>query len=93
MKKFWVHAKGDHVGVAVADIEVGEEVGGAFMDGSGEVRVKSREKIPLGHKIALKDLAKGEKVVEYGETIGATTKQVSKGDHVHTHNLKTLRWR
>lgn len=91
-KKFWVHAKNDHVGVAVEDIESGEEVVGAFMDGSGRVKLTIREKVPLGHKIALRHIKKGEKVVEYGEVIGAATKEVQKGGHVHTHNLKTLRW-
>ncbi len=92
MNKFWVHEKDDYVGVAVDDIGAEEEVTGAFMDGSGEVRVKSRANIPLGHKIALKDVEKGGKVIEYGDVIGAATKGILKGDHVHTHNLKTLRW-
>lgn len=92
MKKFWVHAKNDHVGVAVEDIELNEDVIGIIMDGGGEVKVKSRAKIPLGHKIALKDIKKGEKVIEYGEVIGAATKDIRKGDHIHIHNLKTLRW-
>ena len=91
-KKFWVHAKKDYVGVAVEDIGSGEEVVGAFMAGEGEVKVKSKAEIPLGHKIALRDIKKGEKVVEYGEIIGAATKAIQKGDHVHVHNLKTLRW-
>ncbi len=91
-KKFWVHEKGDYVGVAVEDISAGQEVTGAYMKGGGEVAVKSRSNIPLGHKIALKDVKKGEKVIEYGEIIGAATKDISKGEHVHTQNLKTLRW-
>ncbi len=92
MNKFWVHAKNDYVGVAVDDIGANEEVSGAFMDGEGEVRVKSRSIIPLGHKIALRDVKRGEKVIEYGEVVGSATKEISKGDHVHTHNVKTLRW-
>ena len=45
-----------------------------------------------GHKIALRDIGSGEKVIEYGTVIGAATKKIRAGEHVHTHNLKTLRW-
>jgi (2R)-sulfolactate sulfo-lyase subunit alpha len=47
---------------------------------------------PIGHKIALKDLKKGDTVFKYGEDIGIITADVKKGDHVHTHNCKTKRW-
>ena len=91
-KKFWVHAQRDFVGVAVEDISVGESVLGVFMDTGKEVSVKSRGEVPLGHKIALRDISAGEKVIEYGTVIGAATRKIRAGDHVHTHNLKTLRW-
>jgi (2R)-sulfolactate sulfo-lyase subunit alpha len=91
-KKVWIHAKPDVVGVAVGDIGAKEKVVAAFMDGKGDFRLVSREAVPLGHKIALRDIKKGEKVVEYGEVIGAATKPIGAGEHVHTHNLKTLRW-
>jgi (2R)-sulfolactate sulfo-lyase subunit alpha len=91
-KKFWVHAKQDFVGVAVEDISAGEKVTGVYMDTGKDITVKSRERVPLGHKIALKDIDSGEKVLEYNTVIGAATKGIRAGDHVHTHNLKTLRW-
>jgi (2R)-sulfolactate sulfo-lyase subunit alpha len=96
-RKFLVHAKQDFVGVAVDDITNGEEVEGVFMDdedgnNSSKVSVKSREAVPLGHKIALLDIKKGQKVIEYGEIIGAATQDIAKGSHVHTHNIKSLRW-
>jgi (2R)-sulfolactate sulfo-lyase subunit alpha len=91
-KKFLVHEKKDHVGVAVADIAGGEEVEGALLDGGGAFSVKSVDEVPLGHKIALRDIKKGEKVVEYGEVIGVATEGIRKGAHVHVHNIKSLRW-
>lgn len=91
-KKFWVHAEQDYVGVAVDDISPGEEVVGVYMDTGKEVSVKSRDEVPLGHKIALREIKTGEKVIEYDTVIGAATKTIRRGDHVHTHNLKTLRW-
>ena len=48
--------------------------------------------IPLGHKIALKDLAEGETVLKYGHDIGKAVAAVKAGDHVHVHNMKTKRW-
>lgn len=43
-----------------------------------------------GHKFALQDIKKGEKVIKYGMPIGVATCDIKKGEHVHTHNLKTL---
>ena len=43
-----------------------------------------------GHKFALTDIAKGEKVIKYGMPIGYATEDIAKGAHVHTHNVKTL---
>ena len=91
-RKFWVHAKDDYVGVAVDDIVPAEDVTGVFMDTGKEISLKSRDEVPLGHKIALRDIGSGEKVIEYGTVIGAATKKIRAGEHVHTHNLKTLRW-
>ena len=48
--------------------------------------------IPIGHKVALSDLAEGDTVIKYGEDIGKMVASAGKGDHVHTHNLKTKRW-
>lgn len=45
--------------------------------------------IPMGHKIALRDIKKGEKVVKYGYPIGVATQDIKKGDFVHTHNLQS----
>lgn len=92
MKKFLIHAKSDHVGVAVDDFIKGEEVEGVYMDGGSKVKLTSRSEVPLGHKIALKDIKKGEKVIEYGEPIGVATQDIPMGSHVHVHNIKSLRW-
>lgn len=42
-----------------------------------------------GHKYALCDIKKGENIIKYGNPIGHATENIKKGDHVHTHNLKT----
>ena len=42
-----------------------------------------------GHKYALRDIKAGENVIKYGNPIGHATADIKKGEHVHTHNLKT----
>ena len=38
-----------------------------------------------GHKIALRDIKKGEDIIKYGYKIGHATEDIKKGEHVHTH--------
>jgi (2R)-sulfolactate sulfo-lyase subunit alpha len=91
--KALVHARDDWVAVATEDISNGEEFAAVDMDDGHKSRtISSKEAILLGHKIALKHIAKGEHVIEYGEVIGMATKDIDQGQHVHTHNLKSLRW-
>lgn len=42
-----------------------------------------------GHKYARTDINCGEFVVKYGEVIGVAVQDIKKGEHVHSHNLKT----
>lgn len=44
---------------------------------------------PRGHKIALRNIAKGEPVVKYGFPIGRATQDIAEGEWVHSHNLAT----
>ena len=53
------------------------------------VLLSARDGIPAGHKIALTEIAAGEKVVKYGNPIGVATQDIHKGEWVHSHNLKT----
>ena len=54
-----------------------------------EVLLKPRGDVPAGHKIALRDIAAGEKIVKYGFPVGVATKDVKAGEWVHTHNTRT----
>ncbi|MHB8075348.1 hypothetical protein E4K67_26180 [Desulfosporosinus fructosivorans] len=90
--KFLVHDDGDYVGVAIQDIQTGEEVLGVELHSGKEYHVKSNHDIPLGHKIALQAIKNGETILKYGENIGVATADVKIGDWVHTHNLRTARW-
>ena len=82
---------GDDVAVAVRNADPGEAPG-AYLDNGTRLTIAVRAAFPLGHKVALRDLAAGEPVTEYGETIGQTRSAIAAGDHVHTHNLRSARW-
>ena len=42
-----------------------------------------------GHKYALCDIKNGENIIKYGNPIGHATADIKKGEHIHTHNMKT----
>ena len=48
--------------------------------------------IPLGHKVAMKDMAEGDTVIKYGVDIGKVVAAIKIGEHAHVHNIKTKRW-
>ncbi len=86
------HKRGDAVAVAVADLSPGETIQARVLDGSQPISVVVRDPIPLGHKVALKDVASGSDVIEYGERIGRAIQAIATGAHVHVHNVKSVRW-
>ena len=92
MREFLVHDARDNVGVAVVDIDRGRAVAGGILGSGQTLEITVREPIPLGHKIALRDLEPGATVIKYGEDIGRVVANILAGDHVHVHNLKTKRW-
>jgi (2R)-sulfolactate sulfo-lyase subunit alpha len=89
---FLAHDEADHVAVAVRDVGGGDEVEIAFLNSDKRVRLESHEDVPLGHKIALRDVEEGAEVLKYGIPIGRATTRLRTGDYVHTHNLRTARW-
>lgn len=73
----------DNVAVALRPIAAGEQLS---LDGS---TLEANMDIPRGHKIALTSFAEQDIVVKYGYPIGHAIAQIHRGDHIHTHNLKT----
>ena len=69
----------DNVAVALHPAPAGTAFGGAA----------AVEEIPQGHKMALKDIAKGDMIMKYGLPIGHATKDIKAGQWVHTHNMMT----
>ena len=73
----------DNVLVVVKAITEGQEL---ELEG---VKITARKTIAFGHKVAARALSAGEKIVKFGMPIGSTTTTISKGEHVHTHNLQS----
>jgi len=93
MNKLLIMNKGDNVGVCLADGKAGEKVTLTAKDGSESGSIELLEDTPFAHKVALADIAPGEQIAKYGETIGAATQFIKGGQWVHTHNVKGLRGR
>lgn len=86
-----VHNEGDDVGVAIRDLESGEVLAG-WLDSERRAPVIVTESVPFGHKVALTDIAEGAEVTEYAVRIGLSRQRISRGELVHTHNLRSARW-
>lgn len=88
-----VHDRRDNVGVVVVEnLQAGTDMLCVTTEDDSEFRMQARQPVPLGHKVALTDLKAGDTVIKYGEDIGRVIAPIAKGEHVHTHNLKTKRW-
>ena len=88
-----VHNRADNVAVVVVeDLIPGTDLLCVVTEDNSEFRAQVNEDVPIGHKVALRDLAPGDAVIKYGQDIGRVVAPVKKGGHVHTHNLKTRRW-
>jgi len=78
----------DTVVVALHDLPAGTKL--ALGDGR-VIDVMTQEAIPFGHKVAIVPIPKGSHVIKYGASIGVATEDIMPGQHVHVHNLKSVR--
>lgn len=94
MIHFVVHEDGDSVGtvVVVDGVKTGDALTGWVMEQDHLIETRSGSDIPVGHKIALKDLNVGDTVIKYGVDIGKVVQPIKAGQHLHVHNVKTKRW-
>jgi altronate dehydratase small subunit len=83
-KAIVIHAN-DNVATSLAALDPGEAV---------SLEVRGREEdiiltsyVPAGHKFALKEIEAGADVIKYGEPIGRALKRITRGEHVHVHNV------
>ena len=80
----------DDVAVALRDVAAGAV---RVRQGEQVREIVVRAPIALGHKFALRALAAGDAVRKYGQPIGAASAAIAPGEHVHVHNLRSLRGR
>ena len=88
MKRAIALSEKDNVATMIDKAEKGEDVE-VVIEGR-RIIITAEDEIPFGHKIALKDIKEGERVIKYGEPIGRATRDIRKGEHVHIHNLKSM---
>jgi (2R)-sulfolactate sulfo-lyase subunit alpha len=88
-----VHDRRDNVGVVVVEnLAAGTDMLCVVTEDNSELHAVNNQEVPIGHKVALRDLGVGDTVIKYGQDIGRVVAPIRRGDHVHTHNLKTKRW-
>ena len=88
-----VHDNKDTVGVVVVEgLKTGTKMLGVVTHDDSSFKLKAKMDVPIGHKVALVDIKKGDTVIKYGQDIGKAVANIAKGEHVHVHNLKTKRW-
>jgi len=73
----------DNVLIVVAPIRPGDR---EMFDGQ---EVMFTQNIAIGHKVALRDIETGEKIVKCGVPIGSAKEKIPAGSHIHLHNLKS----
>jgi len=91
MKKAIVMDPKDNVATLLTDVDKNDVIQVTTGDTLMEIRIQG--KIQFGHKFAVKNISKGENVMKYGEIIGQATRDINEGQHVHVHNVESLRGR
>jgi len=93
MIHFVVHDEHDSVGVVVVEgVKAGDKLTGWIMDQDKDIAIQSKSDIPIGHKLAIRELKSGDTVIKYGVDIGKTIANIAVGEHTHVQNLRTKRW-
>jgi altronate dehydratase len=77
----------DNVATALEPLEAGRSF---VVDG---MELTASQRIPRGHKIALRSIRAGEPVMKYGNPIGTAMTEITAGEHVHVHNVSSSRGR
>ena len=88
-----VHEKKDTVGVVVVEgLKAGTDMLAVVTHDNSDFRITAKQDIPIGHKVALKNIKKGDTIWKYGQDIGKAIADIKAGEHAHVHNIKTKRW-
>ena len=79
----------DNVAVAIEPIAKGDAV--TYVCNGADVTLTALQDITIYHKLATRDIAKGEPIVKYGQHIGIAGADIKAGEHVHVHNVTSHR--
>lgn len=90
MVKALVMSETDNVATLIAQAHSGDS---CELRGAKTGLLKIQSDVPYGHKVALVPLEVGDEVIKYGQVIGRITQKVSPGEHVHIHNVESIRGR
>ena len=81
------------VGVVVVEgVKAGQTLNGWIMDQDRMIEFPAKSDIPIGHKVAIRDIKAGDTIIKYGVDIGRAVADIGAGEHLHVHNVKTKRW-
>lgn len=83
---FQIHAM-DNVATALCPLSSGPV---KLLGDAGTESISAIEPIPGGHKIALRKISAGEKIIKYGVPIGCATQDIPAGSWVHLHVMRSL---
>lgn len=79
----------DSVAVALEDLKDGNI--GKYKIGEEIKETRIIQEIPIYHKFAIINVKEGDLIYKYGEIIGTAIQDIKKGQHVHSHNLVSIR--
>lgn len=91
MERTVVMKPADNVATCLVDLKAGDVEQVRVDDTTMTIAIK--DDIPFGHKVALADVEPGEHVIKYAEVIGAASQAITRGEHVHVHNVESIRAR
>lgn len=75
----------DNVAIVVQPVRAGD-----MLSVEQDLVITASEEIPMGHKIALRDIPAGKSVIKYGVPIGRASQDISMGAHAHVHNIEDI---
>jgi altronate hydrolase len=81
MRKVLILDARDNIAVCLADLAEGELVE------QDDITITVKNRVPRGHKIATKAIAKNDGIIKYGERMGHAISPIAIGEHVHVHNI------
>lgn len=88
--QFVAHEKDDNVGVVTVEgILAGQKLTGWLMKEDTAIEVETLDDIPIGHQVALADLAPGDSVIRYGQDTGEALAPIRKGELLHARNARS----